>query len=281
MENLTTSVPVAVNLIPAISTSKRTPSPSSISNQTNQSILAATSSSSSSVIQQGQQHSVIQTAHGNQLQQQLQSMHDNPDQNCNQQDGVLDDETKKRRDILSRRPSYRKILNDLSSDSPVKVEPYEESNTGSSEATGDSPSSDVGEVSGGSASVQVSSTDGIPMQSMQAIQIPTANGQSQQATVVQFNGQAYAIRGQIPQTMVMGSPGSSQSSPQHSSLAEEAARKRELRLLKNREAAKECRRKKKEYVKCLENRVAVLENQNKALIDELKALKDLYCNKTD
>ena len=84
---------------------------------------------------------------------------------------------------------YRKILNDLSSDSPVKVEPYEESNTGSSEATGDSPSSEVGEVSGGSASVQVSSTDGIPMQSMQAIQIPTANGQSQQATVVQFNGQ--------------------------------------------------------------------------------------------
>lgn len=34
-----------------------------------------------------------------------------------------------------------------------------------------------------------------------------------------------------------------------------------------REAAKECRRKKKEYVKCLENRVAVLENQNKALIE--------------
>lgn len=44
-----------------------------------------------------------------------------------------------------------------------------------------------------------------------------------------------------------------------------------------REAARECRRKKKEYIKCLENRVAVLENQNKALIDELKALKELYC----
>ena len=46
-----------------------------------------------------------------------------------------------------------------------------------------------------------------------------------------------------------------------------------------REAAKECRRKKKEYVKCLENRVAVLENQNKALIEELKTLKELYCRK--
>ena len=32
-----------------------------------------------------------------------------------------------------------------------------------------------------------------------------------------------------------------------------------LRLQKNREAARECRRKKKEYIKCLENRVAVLE----------------------
>lgn len=58
---------------------------------------------------------------------------------------------------------------------------------------------------------------------------------------------------------------------------EDQARKREMRLLKNREAARECRRKKKEYIKCLENRVAVLENQNKALIDELKALKELYC----
>ena len=47
-----------------------------------------------------------------------------------------------------------------------------------------------------------------------------------------------------------------------------------------REAARECRRKKKEYVKCLENRVAVLENQNKTLIEELKILKDLYSNKS-
>jgi len=46
-----------------------------------------------------------------------------------------------------------------------------------------------------------------------------------------------------------------------------------------REAAKECRRKKKEYVRCLENRVAVLENQNRTLIDELKSLKELYCQK--
>lgn len=54
-----------------------------------------------------------------------------------------------------------------------------------------------------------------------------------------------------------------------------------MRLLKNREAARECRRKKKEYIKCLENRVAVLENQNKALIEELKSLKELYCQQKD
>ncbi|KAM6971659.1 cAMP-responsive element modulator-like isoform 1-T1 [Tautogolabrus adspersus] len=62
---------------------------------------------------------------------------------------------------------------------------------------------------------------------------------------------------------------------------EEALKKREHRLMKNREAARECRRKKKEYVKCLENRVAVLENQNKTLIEELRALKDVYRHKAE
>ncbi|XP_034998425.1 cAMP-responsive element modulator isoform X2 [Hippoglossus stenolepis] len=60
---------------------------------------------------------------------------------------------------------------------------------------------------------------------------------------------------------------------------EDVVKKRALRLMKNREAARECRRKKKEYVKCLENRVAVLENQNKTLIEELRALKDIYRHK--
>ena len=32
------------------------------------------------------------------------------------------------------------------------------------------------------------------------------------------------------------------------------ARKRDIRLMKNKEAARECRNKKKEYIKCLENR---------------------------
>ena len=89
--------------------------------------------------------------------------------------------------------------------------------------------------------------------------------------------QAYTIR---PVSSASSSPsmvvhGGSMGGGHH--VPEEATRKREIRLLKNREAARECRRKKKEYIKCLENRVAVLENQNKALIDELKSLKELYC----
>jgi len=47
------------------------------------------------------------------------------------------------------------------------------------------------------------------------------------------------------------------------------------------EAARECRRKKKEYIKCLEERVTGLENQNKALIEELRQLKELYCQREE
>ncbi len=49
----------------------------------------------------------------------------------------------------------------------------------------------------------------------------------------------------------------------------------------SREAARECRRKKKEYIKCLEERVAGLETQNKALIEELRQLKELYCQREE
>ena len=85
-------------------------------------------------------------------------------------------------------PFCRKILNDLSSDSPVKVEPFDDNNTGSSEGNDDSGSNEVTDVSGGVAG-QVTSNDGMALQGMQAIQIPPTNGQSQPATVVQFNGQ--------------------------------------------------------------------------------------------
>ena len=65
-----------------------------------------------------------------------------------------------------------------------------------------------------------------------------------------------------------------QQSPQQ--MADDATKKREIRLMKNREAARHCRVKKKEYLKCLEERVQILESQNKKLIDELKILKEFY-----
>ncbi|XP_017508946.1 cAMP-responsive element modulator isoform X9 [Manis javanica] len=160
----------------------------------------------------------------------------------------------KRREILSRRPSYRKILNELSSDVPgvpkIEEEKSEEEGMPSNIATMAVPTS-IYQTSTG----QYTATGDMPTYQIRA---PTTA---------------------LPQGVVMATSPGSLHSPQQ--LAEEATRKRELRLMKNREAARECRRKKKEYVKCLENRVAVLENQNKTLIEELKALKDLYCHKAE
>jgi len=65
--------------------------------------------------------------------------------------------------------------------------------------------------------------------------------------------------------------------PMHSILEEERERKREMKLLKNREAAREGREKKRRYQMLLEARVSILETQNRALIEELKALKFLFC----
>ncbi|CAH2259246.1 cyclic AMP response element-binding protein B isoform X4 [Pararge aegeria] len=134
-------------------------------------------------------------------------------------DDSSDDESPKRkyREMLTRRPSYRKILNDLGG-AEIAVIP-----AGALQTESGLHTLAVSGTGGGGAIVQYANQD----------------------------GQFY-----VP---------------------EDQTRKRELRLLKNREAARECRRKKKEYIKCLENRVAVLENQNKALIDELKSLKELYC----
>uniref|UniRef100_U5EXI8 Putative camp-responsive element modulator n=1 Tax=Corethrella appendiculata TaxID=1370023 RepID=U5EXI8_9DIPT len=143
----------------------------------------------------------------------------------NSEDSQSDDDTspKKRRD-LTRRPSYRKILNDLGG----------------------------GEIVLSSGTLQLANAQGEPP----ALHTISGGG------VVQYtqgqDGQIYVPLGGNVQL-------------------EDQSRKREMRLLKNREAARECRRKKKEYIKCLENRVAVLENQNKALIEELKSLKELYC----
>lgn len=258
------------------------------------------------IIQSTSQNSVIQTA-GSSVPtiQVVRVAHVDDEQ-------LSDDcEGKKRREILSRRPSYRKILNDLSS--PVSVAKIEEESNSSQSQDGDSQDGTGTGLSAAtlqyqgatvlpSGAIQISvNADGTPVaQGLQTLTMTNASPASSGAastggaTIVQYaqgpdgqqfyipvgstgTMQAYQIAtpGTLPQGVVMAT--NSTATLSRDAASEEASRKRELRLLKNREAAKECRRKKKDYVKCLENRVAVLENQNKTLIEELKALKELYC----
>ncbi|XP_033225605.1 cyclic AMP-responsive element-binding protein 1 isoform X11 [Belonocnema kinseyi] len=172
-------------------------------------------------------NSVIQTTGGLQTLQVVDAGSDD--------ESYSDEESpKKRRDILTRRPSYRKILNDLGG----------------------------GEIVIPAGTIQIA-TQGEGVPGLHTLTM--SNSASAGGAIVQY------AQGQDTQFFVPG----------HGVVVEDAARKRELRLLKNREAARECRRKKKEYIKCLENRVAVLENRNQTLIDELKSLKELYQQKSD
>lgn len=140
--------------------------------------------------------------------------------------------------ILTRRPSYKKILNDLGA-GEITVIP--------------------------AGAIQIATQgEGVPgLHTLTMSNAATAGG-----AIVQY------AQGQDTQFFVPAYTG-------HGVVVEDAARKRELRLLKNRQAARECRRKKKEYIKCLENRVAILENRNQTLIEELKSLKQLCEPKTD
>ncbi|NWT53871.1 CREM protein, partial [Erythrocercus mccallii] len=227
-------------------------------------------------------------------------------------------DSQKRREILSRRPSYRKILNELSSDAPAvaKIEEEEKSEdegTPSGISAMAMPTSlyhtNTGQyltISQGG-TIQTVTNSGAPQPGativQYAAQSPDGTQQffvpgsqvvvqgrdsgsllSKAATMLAATGDmpAYQIRTPtttLPQGVVMAASPGTLHSPQQ--MAEEATRKRELRLLKNREAAKECRRRKKEYIKCLESRVAVLEVQNKKLIQELETLKDICSSKTD
>uniref|UniRef100_A0A3Q3WDB1 cAMP responsive element modulator a n=1 Tax=Mola mola TaxID=94237 RepID=A0A3Q3WDB1_MOLML len=235
-----------------------------------------------------------------------------------QEDGTTLTDTQTRREILSRRPSYRRILNELSSSSPavpkIDEEKVEEAGVASTAASAPVPTS-IYQTSSGQyiafsqgRAIQLSSPGVEALQRAQMLTMTSSATPQPGATVLQcaapsgespqqfylHGGQVLlqAATGDIPayqlrspnsglaQSIVMAaSPGAMQSPSSHH--AEEITRKREVRLMKNREAARECRRKKKEYVKCLENRVAVLENQNKTLIEELKALKDIYCHKAE
>ncbi|XP_029821839.1 cyclic AMP-dependent transcription factor ATF-1 isoform X2 [Manacus vitellinus] len=218
--------------------------------------------------------------------------------------------SQKARGILARRPSYRKILKDLSSEDTRDRKGDEES-PGVSTVTSMSVPTPIYQTSTGqyiaiaANGLQLAGPGADGVQGLQTLTMANAGGSQPGPTILQYaqtsdgqqilvpsnqvvvqtasgDMQTYQIRttpttSSLPQTVVMTSPVTLTS---QTSKTDDPQLKREIRLMKNREAARECRRKKKEYVKCLENRVAVLENQNKTLIEELKTLKDLYCHKS-
>lgn len=216
--------------------------------------------------------------------------------------------TAARREVLIRQPSYCKILDDLTGSAEAAAMHASKSSAGSS------PPMEV-TTTGGDASIQTITINGqqynivspsalgpgaveglhttlaaaAAAQQTPSSGAPSTNASSSApgASVVQYaatsqNGQTVFLPSTAAsgttQMITVGGGGSTSaaSAAPSNGVPEEAVRKREIRLLKNREAARECRNKKKEYIKCLENRVAVLENQNKALIEELKSLKELY-----
>jgi len=198
-----------------------------------------------------------------------------------------------RREVLIRQPSYCKILDDLKG-TEAKMAHLKQEEDSTVEAATES-SDEVGDTLS-QQQVQTITINGQqyqivnPIDGVQTIVAASGGGSGISSPVVQYtastqNGQTVFIPGTVaaatssgPQIISVASSSGSQgsSSSNAGGGVEEAARKREIRLLKNREAARECRNKKKEYIKCLENRVAILENQNKALIEELKSLKELY-----
>ncbi|XP_038611600.1 cAMP-responsive element modulator isoform X4 [Tachyglossus aculeatus] len=194
-----------------------------------------------------------------------------------------------RREILSRRSSYRKILNELSSEvtgvPKIEEEKSEEGGTSPNISPMAVPTSiyqtSTGQyiaiAQGGAVQISNPGSDGV--QGLQTLTMTNSGTTPPAATGDMPTYQIRTPSTALPQGVVMAASPGSLHSPQQ--LAEEATRKRELRLMKNREAAKECRRRKKEYVKCLESRVAVLEVQNKKLMDELETLKDICSSKTD
>jgi hypothetical protein len=194
-----------------------------------------------------------------------------------------------RRDVLIRQPSYCKILDDLKG-TEAKFVGMKQENVDSHQAIEVSTSAETDESGEalGQQQVQTITINGQQYQivspsaiasdgGIQTITVGGVHGggvvasssaSSSPSGVVQYaatsqNGQTVFIPGTVAAAAASGpqiisvATGSVAGSSGGSTI-EEATRKREVRLLKNREAARECRNKKKEYIKCLENRVGEL-----------------------
>jgi len=187
-----------------------------------------------------------------------------------------------------RQPSYCKILDDLKGteakvanlkEETIEVSTSVDSDSGESVATQQVQTITINgqQYQIVNPSALASSSEGASIQTItvggSSASPPTASAST--AGVVQYaatsqNGQTVFIPGTVatasasgPQIISVATSGGSPPAAAPSAVVtansiEEATRKREIRLLKNREAARECRNKKKEYIKCLENRVGEL-----------------------
>ena len=191
-----------------------------------------------------------------------------------------------RREVLIRQPSYCKILDDLKGAEAKVANMKQEASEGAGAVeVGTESESESGEALS-QQQVQTITINGqqyqivspIGVDGVQTIVAASGSGGStstsaaaapvnSSAAVVQYaastqNGQTVFIPGTVaaasassPQIISVATASPPSSASGAGSSVEEQTRKREIRLLKNREAARECRNKKKEYIKCLENRV--------------------------
>ncbi|KTG34793.1 hypothetical protein cypCar_00025614, partial [Cyprinus carpio] len=179
-------------------------------------------------------------------------------------DSVSD--SQKRREILSRRPSYRKILNDLSSDAPavprIEEERSEEDSTPAiTTVTMPTPiyqtssGQYIAITQGGAIQLANNGTDGV--QGLQTLTMTNAAGAQPGTTILQYaqtsdgqqilvpsnqvvvqaasgDVQAYQIRTASASTLAPGVVMASSPALPNQGGTEEVTRKREVRLMKNR-----------------------------------------------
>ena len=184
-----------------------------------------------------------------------------------------------RREVLIRQPSYCKILDDLKGTEAnvanLKQEAVESAvDHEADEAEETLAAQQVQTISINGQQYQIVSPIGVDgVQTLVGATSSSSTASAINSSVVQYaastqNGQTVFIPGTVaaatasaPQIIsVATAVAPSGSSSSGGNTAEETTRKREIRLLKNREAARECRNKKKEYIKCLENRVGKSES---------------------
>ncbi|NXD30843.1 ATF1 factor, partial [Spelaeornis formosus] len=235
------------------------------------------------VIQSAQSSSVIHSPQGQTVQ--VSSLSESED---SQDSSDSIGSSQKARGILARRPSYRKILKDLSSEDTRDRKGDEES-PGVSTVTSMSVPTPIYQTSTGqyiaiaANGLQLAGPGPDGVQGLQTLTMANTSSSQPGTTILQYAQTSDGQQILVPSNQVVVQSEYTLGTwlqPCHHECHLSRTLKSRTLLLCCREAARECRRKKKEYVKCLENRVAVLENQNKTLIEELKTLKDLYCHKS-